>query len=301
MESGILAIKKPEGLSSARVVSRVKRKLGAKKVGHTGTLDPFATGLLLCSVNQATRISRFFLDGKKRYLASVHLGVETDTYDPTGQVLNKADANVMAAIQKADIRQIADGFMGPQKQVPPSFSALKHEGTPLYKLARQGKIIAKPPRDIEIYDLVIHSIDLPIIEMEVYCSSGTYIRSIAHDLGKKLGCGGHLAGLSRTQSSHFFLEQAVDLISFEQMEKEAAEKLIVPLSDCLKFMPKYSVDNERARKICHGQKVALTEIYSKDLTPGVFIRLVDSKGGLLAVIETDKHPEGYNYCCVFSP
>lgn len=200
MKNGILAIHKPEGLSSARVVARVKKALGAKKAGHTGTLDPFATGLLLCAINKGTRISGYFLGGRKKYEARVCLGVETDTYDLTGQTVFSAEEKV-SKIKTEDIEVAVASFAGIQDQVPPAFSALKHQGQPLYKLARQGKKILKPPRRIEIFNIRIKNIESPHIDLEIFCSAGTYIRSIAFDLGRKLGCGAHLSKLCRTQSS----------------------------------------------------------------------------------------------------
>ncbi len=145
MKSGILPIHKPEGISSARVVALVKKALKAKKVGHTGTLDPFATGLLLCAINKGTRISRFFLSGHKQYTATVRLGVETDTYDKTGQVVAVAESGEVLRLAESQIKEVVDSFLGVQQQEPPSFSALKHEGQPLYKLARQGVSIKNLP------------------------------------------------------------------------------------------------------------------------------------------------------------
>ncbi len=301
MRSGIIPIHKPEGISSAQVVSRVKKTLGAKKVGHTGTLDPFATGLLLCSINKGTRISRFFLDGDKRYRANVCLGIETDTYDLTGKVVREADTLTLKSITREEIRETVLDFQGPQKQVPPVFSALKHKGQPLYKLARQGKKIEKPPRDITIYEIKILGIDLPNIDLEIYCSSGTYIRSLAHDMGELLGCGAHLSGLCRTQTSSFLLDKALDLNVFEALDKREAEHHIIPLSDCLDFMPKCTVDQEMAKMISHGQKIPFNRLEDEFPTSDGFVKLVDSTGELLAIIECDKHLQEYNYCCVFAP
>jgi tRNA pseudouridine55 synthase len=148
MKDGILVVNKPEGISSAGVVGRLKRILGVKKIGHTGTLDPFATGVLLIAIGKATRISRFFLDGSKGYRAQVALGIETDTYDCTGNTTFTADTGALEQITQEDIDRVVAGFAGPQEQVAPAFSALKHQGQPLYKLARQGKMVQKPPRRI---------------------------------------------------------------------------------------------------------------------------------------------------------
>ncbi len=299
MKSGIIAIHKPEGISSARVVARVKKVLTAKKLGHTGTLDPFATGLLLCAVNKGTRISRFFLDGHKRYIARVCLGVETDTYDLTGKTVFTASKNIMDSLNNEDVEQTVNSFIGIQDQVPPAFSALKHKGQPLYKLARQGKKIEKPPRQIEIFDISIKHIDLPNIDMEVFCSSGTYIRSIAFDIGRRLGCGAHLSKLCRTQSSAFKLEDAIQLDSLERLDKTIVEQRIVPLSDCLAFMPRIVADKPIAQKIKFGQKLLKKEIGPSLVKPNQSIRVIDNDNNLLAIIQLNENRQEYNYSCVF--
>jgi len=299
MKNGIIAIHKPEGISSARVVARVKKSLGVKKVGHTGTLDPFATGLLLCAVNKGTRISRFFLDGHKRYLARVCLGVETDTYDLTGKTVFTASKNSMDSLNNEDIEQTVNSFIGVQGQVPPAFSALKHNGQPLYKLARQGKKIQKPPRRIEIFDITINHIELPNVDMEVFCSSGTYIRSLAFDIGKKLGCGAHLSKLCRTQSSAFKLEDAIQLDALEKLDKMTVEQRIVSLSDCLAVMPKIVVDKRIAQKIKFGQKLSINELDLPLAKPDQFIKVIDNHNDLLAIIQLNENRQEYKYCCIF--
>jgi tRNA pseudouridine55 synthase len=293
MKSGIIAIDKPCGISSARVVARVKKALNVKKVGHTGTLDPFATGLLLCAINKGTKISRFFLDGNKRYTARVCLGVETDTYDLTGEIVLTAPKSDISSLTNEDIKKAVKSFAGIQDQVPPAFSALKHKGVPLYKLARQGKKIEKPARQIEIYDIQIINIELPNVDIEVSCSSGTYIRSIAFDLGKKLGCGAHLSRLCRTGSSAFKLEDAIELTAFEKLDQTIAEQRIVSLSDCLDFMPKILVDQSIAQKIKFGQKL-LKDILDFPPEPdnqksGQLIRAVDNNNNLLAIIQLSEN------------
>lgn len=306
MKSGIIAIHKPEGISSARVVARVKKVLGAKKLGHTGTLDPFATGLLLCSVNKGTKISGFFLDGHKRYIARVCLGVETDTYDLTGKTVFTASNEMMNSLNNEEIEQVVNSFIGIQDQVPPAFSALKHKGQPLYKLARQGIKIQKPPRRIEFFDISIKQIEMPCVDIDVFCSSGTYIRSLAFDIGEKLGCGAHLSRLCRTQSSSFKLEDAVPLDAFEGLDKKTAEKRIICLSDCLEFMPKIVVDKPIAGKIKFGQKLLagelglpLTKPDQSVRVPDQSIRVIDDKNDLLAIIQLSENRQEYKYSCVF--
>jgi len=300
MENGILAIHKPCGISSARVVARVKKVLKAKKVGHTGTLDPFATGLLLCAINKGTKISGFFLGGHKRYLARICLGVETDTYDLTGKTVFTASQDVMDGIKHQDIQEIVKSFIGIQDQVPPAFSALKHEGQPLYKLARQGKQILKPPRQIEIFDIRINHIELPNIDIDVFCSSGTYIRSLGVDIGRKLGCGAHLSKLCRTQSSQFVLENAIELDALERLDKDAVEQRIVPLSECLEFMPQILADKSIAQKIKFGQQLLTKDFQSVPEKEGQLVRVLDDKKNLLAIIQSGEKKNEYNYSCVFS-
>jgi tRNA pseudouridine55 synthase len=303
MKDGILAINKPAGISSAGVVARVKRVLGVKKIGHTGTLDPFATGLLLIAVQKATRISRFFLNGSKHYTAKVTLGVETDTYDCTGKIVFEADPGVVTAISPEDVQQVVAQFSGSQEQIPPSFSALKHKGQPLYKLARKGEMIKKPPRKIEIYSISVQHMDLPEFEMDVHSSGGTYIRSLAYDIGKKLNCGAHLTGLCRTKSSAFDLKNAIGLGDLEQMAPQEIEPYILPMSECLAFLPGIQADTALEKKISYGQKLSTKEIaplLPPDIAPAPFIKVVDFSDRLLALIEPDKEGGFYNYCCVFT-
>ena len=300
MKSGILPVYKPEGMSSAQVVARVKKILGAKKTGHTGTLDPFATGLLLCGIDQGTRISRFFLDGHKRYLARVCLGVETDTYDPTGRIVSTASQGMMDTLEIKDIEAVVNSFSGIQEQVAPAYSALKHEGRPLYELARQGKMIQKPPRRIEIFDILIKQIDLPHIDIDVFCSSGTYIRSIAFDIGRKLGCGAHLSRLCRTESGLFRLENAVMLDTLEKFDKMEIEKQIIPLSKCLESLPRVLADSRTAEKIKFGKKLFTSDFESISVHPESFIRITDDGNNLLAIVQPGENGQEYKYSCVFT-
>jgi tRNA pseudouridine55 synthase len=300
MKSGILPIHKPEGMSSAQVVARVKRALGAKKTGHTGTLDPFATGLLLCGIDQGTRISRFFLDGHKRYLAKICLGVETDTYDPTGRIVSTAPQGMTDALKTHDIEAVVNSFLGIQDQVAPAYSALKHEGRPLYELARQGKMIQKPPRRIEIFDISIKQIDLPYIDIDVFCSSGTYIRSLGFDIGRKLGCGAHLSALCRTESGPFRLENAVMLDSLEKMEKMDIQERIIPLSKCLESLPRVLADAGTAEKIKFGKKLFFSDFESISVHPESFIRVTDDENNLLAIVQPGENGQEYKYSCVFT-
>ena len=296
---GILLVDKPEGVSSARVVAIVKRRIQVKKVGHTGTLDPFATGLLPIAVGKGTRLSRFYLGGNKSYLATVKLGQTTDTYDNTGNVLQSASPETMAALDPEKVREEVARFLGPQEQVPPAFSALKHKGVPLYKLARKGEMVTKPPRQIEIFEISITRMALPEVDIRVRCTGGTYIRSIAHDLGERLGCGAHLSALRRTASSHFEIHQAISLDRIEQMDAPTLRDHVIPPSACLPDLPKLVVDADTEKKISHGQPLEVESI-GRVAQEGVeFIGLTDSGDRLLALVTLNPNGLTYNYCCVF--
>ncbi|MBF0200110.1 MAG: tRNA pseudouridine(55) synthase TruB [Desulfamplus sp.] len=305
MISGIIAIDKPPGISSAAVVARVKKALGVKKVGHTGTLDPFATGLMLCAINKATRISGFLLGSSKTYLADLELGIETDTFDITGKIVSRssihesqvdtlpgniddlsgnADAlpgNVDALSGNADalpgnvdalpcnvetlpgklpetilperVKVILETFIGPQMQSPPIYSALKQNGIPLYKLARQGTPVQKPPRRIEIFSIELLYLDMPRMGFAIHCSSGTYIRTIAHDIGRKLGCGAVLAGLRRTETCGFSVDDALTLSQLEAMDVSQAMNHLIPMAEILSFMPAIHADDELMERIRFGR------------------------------------------------
>jgi len=227
-------------------------------------------------------------------------GVETDTYDLTGRTVFKAPKNSVSILTKEMVEETIHSFIGIQDQIPPSFSALKHEGQPLYKLARQGKMIQKPPRQIEIFDICIQQIELPHVDIEVFCSSGTYIRSLAFDIGRKLGCGAHLSKLCRTQSSAFVLKDAISLGALEALDRKTAEQRIVSLSDCLEFMPKMVVDKSIAQKIKYGQTLLKNQMGSSLAEPEQPVRVTDNNNDLLAIIQLNKEGREYKYCCVFS-
>ncbi len=235
--NGILLIDKPEGISSAKAVAKVKRLLNVKKVGHAGTLDPFATGLLICCINQATKVAEKFLHGNKTYQATLRLGIETDTQDLTGNIISQTE---VPEISSEQIVEVFKSFEGETEQIPPMFSAVKHQGMPLYKLARRGIVVEKPARKITIFNLEILEISLPEIRFTVKCSSGTYIRTLAADIGKKLGCGAHLIALRRIESSNFHISQAIALQDLEQavMTGDMYRKILLPSDKSPGYEPK---------------------------------------------------------------
>ncbi|TAL89028.1 MAG: tRNA pseudouridine(55) synthase TruB [Candidimonas sp.] len=213
---GVLLLDKPEGLSSNHALQRAKRALDARKAGHTGTLDPFATGLLVCCLGRATKLSAAMLNADKVYHATLGLGEETDTGDLTGHIVFQAPASFQG-VSGDDLEQAVTGFRGQIEQIPPMYSALKRDGKPLYEYARQGIELERPPRTITIHKLEVLSLNGRQAEIMVHCSKGTYIRTLAQDIGRLLGCGAHLTALRRTQVGPFSLDDAIALEALQTM------------------------------------------------------------------------------------
>jgi len=216
MLDGVLLLDKPEGLSSNHALQRAKRALDARKAGHTGTLDPFATGLLVCCLGRATKISAAMLEADKVYEATVRLGEETDSGDLTGHIVFQEPPDA-APVDRARLEAVLERFRGPIEQIPPMHSALKRDGKPLYEYARQGIELERPPRQVTIHRLELLDFDGRDARILVHCSKGTYIRTLAQDIGRALGCGAHLAALRRTQVGPFRLDDAVGLEALQQM------------------------------------------------------------------------------------
>ena len=300
--NGIIAVDKPTGLTSARAVSIVKKALGAKKVGHAGTLDPFAEGLLLCCVNQATRLADFLLHGTKKYIAELKLGEETDTQDLTGTVLSKTEPENYS---NQTLQTVFKAFEGPIEQLPPVYSALKHKGVPLYKLARSGKPVQKPPRKVEIYSISILDISLPLIRFEVACSAGTYIRTLGSDIGKMLGCGAHLNALKRTASSGFTLDQAVSLHALKNPAPGHQPPPLISMADALPELPTCRADRQLTEKIRYGQMITIRDLAGSgglDISRivGSRIKVVDQSGELVAILNYQTYDQRLTYNCVFA-
>ncbi|MDQ1330212.1 MAG: tRNA pseudouridine55 synthase [Thermodesulfobacteriota bacterium] len=297
INSGLLIIDKPAGMSSARVVSILKKLSGAKKAGHTGTLDPFATGVLLCCINEATKISRFFLGGNKKYRARLCLGIETDTQDFTGKIISVCR---VPDFTDKEIQQAFKKFEGFIEQLPPAYSALKHKGVPLYRLARNGLPVQKPARKIQIFDIKIIETGLPEIVFEVSCSGGTYIRTLCADIGRLLGCGGHLKELRRIESCGFGIREA---LTIEEIEKLASDEnlqdRLISMSDALLNMPVHTADDILTEKISCGKKITERDLFP-DEPDGAdnFIKIVNKDDDLLAVLS--KTGDKYDYCCVIN-
>ena len=226
--TGIVNINKPYGKSSHFVVAVIRRITKIKKVGHTGTLDPLATGVLpICIGRESTKLSQAIMDGTKRYKALLQLGKTTTTQDSEGEITSERDVNAT----EADIKSAVSEFVGEISQIPPMYSAVKINGQKLYKLAREGKEIEREPRKITIHSIDVLNIDLDAstVELDICCSKGTYIRTLCNDIGERLGCGGYMASLVRTKSASFVLENSVTLEEFEQFWTNGEyEKILIP-------------------------------------------------------------------------
>lgn len=224
MLDGMLTVYKEAGFTSNDVVAKLRGILRQKKIGHTGTLDPDATGVLPVCLGKGTKLCDLIADRDKEYVAVLHLGVETDTQDMSGQVLVQRSAQeVKETVTEEMIRSLAAGFLGTYAQIPPMYSALKVNGKKLYELARAGQTVERKAREVQIYELEILDIDLPLVKMRVRCSKGTYIRTLCHDLGQKLGVGGAMESLLRTRVGNFLLQDALTLGQIEEIARGAAQ------------------------------------------------------------------------------
>jgi len=273
---GLLLIDKPAGITSFDVVRRVRRSLKVKKVGHLGTLDPFATGLLPLALGEATKLAQFLLEEPKTYRATLKLGVETDTQDLTGRVTWESDS--LPAPE--EIYQAAGKFRGEIDQVPPRYSAVHHQGTRLYKLARRGEEVEAPARKVMIYRLEVEEITLLQVTILVECSKGTYVRTLAHDLGRTLGCGAHLIGLTRLAVGAFRLEGALPLAEVEKPANAASiHQHLIPLVNCLPGFDAVHLDRDQARRLAQGQTLSWPETVPQS---GEKVRVL-TEGELVAV------------------
>ncbi len=292
---GILVVDKPSGISSFGVVRQVKGWLRFKKVGHTGTLDPFASGVLPLAINEGTKTVPFLEEDQKEYEAVLKLGIETDTYDRTGKVTAVRDLGRFR-VNEETISGVMRGFVGRIEQVPPMFSALKHRGRPLYTLARRGIIVKREPRVVEIMDIGITRICLPVVSFKVACSKGTYIRTLAHDIGRKLKCGAHLYQLHRTRSGPFTLEDAIPFRDVKSLAEEGKiEGGIIPLSQVLRGLPKLCVGTELHRRIQRGRQILVRDIAESpfpQINRGVAVRVISSNGDLIAIARAEMGYEG---------
>ena len=287
---GVVLLDKPAGMSSQGAVTAVKRAFHAEKAGHTGTLDPMATGLLPICLGEATKYSQDLLDADKTYVAQVQFGSRTDTGDAEGLIIEEFPLPSFES--SADIKKALDTllpkFTGAISQVPPMYSALKRDGKPLYEYARAGVELERTPRDIVIHKIHWTDVQWPRATLEVTCSKGTYIRVLAEDLGNALGCGAHLVGLRRTEVGHLTLEHSFTIEAIQQAVHDSSS-YILPVDALLQTLPHLTVDEQQAKRLGMGQRVplnlpsieALVRIYRATAAPHNFIGTADWRSGVL--------------------
>ncbi|GHA08487.1 tRNA pseudouridine synthase B [Arenicella chitinivorans] len=270
---GVILLDKPTGMSSNKALQRVKSRFQARKAGHTGSLDPLATGLLPICLGQATKVCEYFLHSHKRYSTVIKLGVITDTWDADGEVLETHMVNVSDQVLQASLEQ----FRGQIQQVPPMFSALKKNGQPLYKLARRGEEIERESRTMTVHALHAERLDHDLVRLDVHCSSGFYIRSLAYDLGQILGCGAHVTELRRTESKGISVR---DALSLDQIEQADLADILLPIDTLLQDFPSVQLSAAQIESLRQGRPTSAGE-----LTTSALSRFVAQDGALFAVGE----------------
>jgi tRNA pseudouridine55 synthase len=253
---GVLLLDKPLGLSSNDALIKAKRIYLAKKAGHTGTLDPLATGLLPLCFGEATKFSQDLLDADKTYEATMRLGVRTTTGDAEGEALETRDVTC----DEASVVQVMARFLGEIMQVPPMYSALKRDGKPLYEYARAGQTVERAGRQVTIHLLQLIACALPLVTFRVMCSKGTYVRTLAEDIGEKLGCGAHLTALRRTRVGALTLEHAVTLDVLASLDEAQRDARLQPVDALLSTFPAVRLDDDATKRFLHGQRLRLTDV-----------------------------------------
>lgn len=271
--NGIVVLDKPKGISSNAALQQVKRLYNANKAGHTGSLDPLATGVLPLCLGEATKVSQFLLESNKRYRTRVKLGIRTDSADSEGSVIETSTDFV---VKKSDIEKELDQFRGEIQQLPPMYSALKHQGVPLYKMAREGKTVERELRTVNIYEIDLLDFDEDELTLEIFCSKGTYIRTIADDLGQALGCGGHVIELRRLQAGAFADADSITIAELEQQKEiggfAAIDKVLLEMDRAVQDLPEVILPEITASCIRQGQPVIVRHLPAEGL-----VRLYDDQ------------------------
>ena len=272
--NGVLLLDKPLGFSSNQALQKVKWLFSAAKAGHTGTLDPLATGLLPICLGEATKFAQYVTDADKTYVATIKLGITTNTGDAEGEVLSTLPVNVT----RAQFEAVAQDFLGEISQVPPMYSALKHEGKALYEYAREGVDIARQARSVHIKSIIVNEFLGDVAQISVTCSKGTYIRTLAEDIGAKLGCGAHLIGLRRIETAGYLLPQAITIQQLEAISTEARDAQLLPVDSAIEYLPKVILNADAAHFLMQGQAVWLA-----GRTPKGDLRIYDESNGFLGL------------------
>lgn len=282
--SGVLVVDKPIGLTSHDVVQIIRRGTGIRRAGHTGTLDPRASGVLVILIGPAVRLSEFVSASDKRYQATIHLGSSTDTYDSEGEIVEPNTPRVSVdEISEEYFNEVLQRFVGEIEQVPPPYSAVKVQGKKAYEMAREGEEVDLSPRIIKVYSLDVLEWAPPEVVIDVYCSSGTYVRSLANDLGKELGTGAHLVGLRRTKSGRFTLRDAVPLRRLQEaFDAGNWYRYLIPAAEALADWPMVELDADQVELIRHGHRIP-AEPNQKG-----WARAITQQGDLVALLEVDE-------------
>ena len=275
---GVLNIRKEKGYTSFDVVAKLRGILHMKKIGHTGTLDPEAEGVLPVVLGKATKLVDLLTEKQKTYEALLHLGLETDTQDMTGTVLEEKPVEVT----EEEVRTVIRSFLGEQQQIPPMYSALKVDGKKLYELAREGKTVERKPRAVQFYEIEIKKIELPYVRFSVTCSKGTYIRTLCHDIGQKLGCGGCMEELLRTRSGNFVWEDSMTLAQVEEAVRNGTiGDRVISIGQVLKDYPEIFCTREGDRLLENGEHKE------------GWVRMCDSQGGFKGIYQWDEVKKRY--------
>lgn len=291
---GLILLSKPQGITSFSAVSAIKRAASEKRVGHTGTLDPMATGVLPILLGRATSLSSLMLDADKRYIAEIKLGITTDSDDITGNVISEREVKV----KKTDIEKAISVFTGVLEQIPPMYSALKKDGVRLYKLAREGKMVEIEPRKIEVFENNLLSFDEKenTFKIDVHVSKGTYIRSLARDIGEYLGCGATLTQLCRTAASGFSI---YDCVSLEDIQNGDISEFILSEEQAVLHLPEINVTDKQATRFCNGGQLGYDRLQSFCFSDGTLLR-VKNKGRLLGIGVADDEKKQINIKCIIN-
>lgn len=286
---GILNILKPAGVTSFDVVQKVRRLLKIKKVGHTGTLDPDAVGVLPICLGKATRMVEYLVNDHKIYRAELTLGITTDTQDAKGKVIASSE---VSTIDQENLHVVLHGFLGKITQIPPMVSAVKYQGRRLYELARAGVEVQRQAREIEIFNLELLKIDFPRFWLDVECSKGTYIRTLADDIGKALGCGAHLSYLIRTGTGTFSLENSLTLDEIAKAQENGNIKdLLLPIDWGIQYLPKIVIKDNASNKAFNGARLLINDLkdYPNDIFPDQLFRVyLGEKFILIAKLVNDQ-------------
>lgn len=295
--SGVLVIDKPIGMTSHDVVQIVRRGTGIRRAGHTGTLDPRASGVLVVLLGPAVRISEYVSASDKRYQATIRFGSTTDTFDAEGRILESSPVPEMTEEQ---VDKALQTFVGEIEQVPPPYSAVKIGGRKAYEMAREGEEVNLAPRKINVYSLEILEWDSPELVIDVFCSSGTYVRSLAADLGALLGCGAHLAGLRRTKSGRFTLRDAVPLRRLqESFQNGTWYRYLIPSAEALADWPAIELNADQVDLIVHGHRIPASEVGSPEPGAKPWARALSEQADLIALVLFDEETQEWQPKKVF--